>query len=85
MNSFRVWERTTNSASHIFVEGEENAEWLLSRLSRNFNFKSSESLREEVGSTLWSFHVQYTSQLTRLAFSRLLAGMPNVRFVTEPA
>ena len=85
MNAFRVWVRPLGDAYRVRVDGAENARWLLDRLSQSFVFKSSDSVSEERGSPFCSFQVPCQSRLSRSAFERLLAAIPEVELALEPA
>ncbi len=86
MKTFRVWTRPLGSnACRVQVDGIKNTEWLLDRLSRSFAFKSAESVHEAQDSGYCTFQVMYTSQITRAGLDRLLAGIPEVKLMAEPA
>lgn len=85
MDAFRVWIRPLRYASHVRVDGSENARWLMMQLSRSFIFKSSEPMREIRGSTCFTFEVPYSSQSPRVAIEKLLAGIPEVSLTFEAA
>jgi hypothetical protein len=85
MNPFHVWLRPVGGACKVRVDGTRNAKWLLDRLSRSFIFKSCEPLSEEQGSSCCSFRVAYNSQVSRPAFERLLAAIPEVKLMLDPA
>jgi len=83
MTAFRVWTQSLGGASRVRVDGNENARWLLSRLSQSFVFKSSEPIREDRDGC--TFDVPYSSQTSRSIFERLLAAIPEVTLLSEPA
>ena len=85
MNAFRVWIRSLGNASRVRVEGDENARWLLGRLSQSFVFKSSEPVRAARDPSCCTFRVPYGSQVSRDRVERLLATIPEVTLMTEPA
>jgi hypothetical protein len=85
MTAFRVWIRSLGNASRVRVEGSDNARWLIGRLSRSFVFKSSLPVREERDSVCCTFEIPYNSQTTRSTFERLLATIPEVTLMAEPA
>lgn len=85
MSAFRVWIRSLGSASRVRVEGLDNTEWLLVRLSRSFVFKSSEPLHEERDDGHFSFQIIHGSQVTRLSLERQLAAIPELTLMFEPA
>jgi hypothetical protein len=84
MSAFRVWVRALGNASRVRVDGSENANWLLRRLSEAFVFKSSEPVCEVNGTSCWTFRVPYTSQMSRSSFERLLAKIPEVNLMSDP-
>ena len=67
------------------VEGILNARWLLRRLSDSFVFKSCEPMHDDVAGSCSSFHVRYNSHMPRSAFEKLLAAIPEVNLMLEPA
>jgi hypothetical protein len=85
MNAFRVWIRPLVSVCRVRVEGSRNAQWLLNRLSQSFVFKSSEPLDDDMATACSSFQVQYSSQMSGPRFAKLLATIPEVNLMSEPA
>jgi len=73
-----------DSASHIRVDGLENTNWLLCRLSDYFVFKTSEPLRDVADSSDYTFRVAHNSQTTGRQFEKLLAGIAEVNVLVEP-
>ena len=84
MNPFCVWIRPSGGNCRVRVDSIKNARWLLDRLSRSFVFKSSEPINEDQGSSCSTFRVPYSSQMPRSTFEKLLAGILEVRLMTEP-
>jgi hypothetical protein len=78
MNAFRVWIRPLGDASQVRVEGNENVDWLLGRLSQSFIFKSSAPVLQEKGTPCCTFEVCYGSQTSRSTLERLVGGIPEV-------
>ena len=85
MNSFRVWIRPLGVTCRVRVEGIRNAQWLLARLGHGFAFKTAEPISEEADSSSCSFRVAYSSGMSRRGLERLLAAIPEVIFMMEPA
>jgi hypothetical protein len=85
MNTFRVWLRPLCKVCRVRVDGIENAMWLLTRLSQFFVFKSSEPIEDDEGASCPTFHVPYNSQMSFFQFQRLLAGIPQVQLMSDPA
>ena len=85
MNAFHVWLRPVGDFCRVRVDGIENARWLLGRLSQSFVFKTFEPFAETMGSSLCSFQVPYNPPLSRFKFERMLAAIPEVRLMLEPA
>lgn len=85
MIPFCVWIRPLGSNCRVRVDGIKNVKWLLDRLSQSFVFKSSEPIDEDQSSSCSTFQVPYSSQMPRSTFEKLLAGIPEVRLMTEPA
>lgn len=83
MKHFRVWIGILPRSSRVRVEGTENAQWLLARLSRSFVFKSSEPIcEEETGCT---FQVPNNSLNSHSGLKHLLNSIPEVNMMLEPA
>jgi hypothetical protein len=74
-----------DGASGLRVDGLENVNWLLRRLSDFFVFKTSEPVQEVRNSSDYIFRVAHNSQMTGRRFERLLAGISEVIVILEPA
>jgi hypothetical protein len=84
MKAFRVWIRRLDGACRLRVDGLENADWLLRRLSHSFVFKTSEPLHDMRDSSDCTFCVAHNAQLPGPAFEKLLAGIAEVKLMLEP-
>lgn len=84
MNRFRVWIRPLGDFCRVCVDGIKNAEWLLTRLSQDFVFRTFEPIREKEGSSYCSFQVAYNPPLSHAKFVRLLTAIPPVQLMSEP-
>jgi len=85
MNSFRVCLRPLGETCRIRVEGILKSQWLLSRLGHGFVFKTAEPISEEDDSSYCSFRVAYSSQMSRGGLEKLLARIPEVVLMMDPA
>jgi len=85
MSPFHVWLRPVGDFCRVRVDGIENARWLLGRLSQSFVFKTFEPFGETMGSSVCSFQIPYNPPLSSTKFKRLLAAIPEVRLMSEPA
>jgi hypothetical protein len=85
MNTFRLWIRPLYNVCRVRVDGIKNAMWLLTRLSQSFVFKNSEPIEDDEGASCSTFHVPYNSQMSHFQFERLLAGIPQVQLMSDPA
>ncbi len=85
MNAFRVWIRPLVSVCGVRVDGIHNAQWLLNRLSQFFVFKSCEPINDDVVTSCSSFQVPYNSQVSGPKLAKLLAAIPEVNLMLEPA
>jgi len=85
MKAFRVWIRRSKDASRLRVDDSDSAQWLLRRLSQSFVFKTSEPMVDALNSSECTFRVAHTSQVSGPGFERLLAGIPEVQLLLEPA
>ena len=86
MSPFQVWLRPLGGDCRVRVDGMRNAQWLLTRLSQSFVFKTSEAMHEDhVSASGCTFRIAYSSQVPRRAFERLLASIPEVTVMVDPA
>lgn len=85
MKEFNVWISRLDGESGLRVDGLENAEWLLCRLSDFFVFKTSEPLHEVSNSSDYTFRVAHSSQMSGRRFEKLLAGLGEIKLCLEPA
>jgi hypothetical protein len=69
----------------VRVEGIQNARWLLNRLSQSFVFKTSEAIKDEWSQSYSIFNVLYSSQISPSKFKKLLAFIPEVNLLLDPA
>jgi hypothetical protein len=59
--------------------------WLRTRLGHDFDLKTAESISEEAGSSCCSFRVACRSRTSRRGLEKLLAGIPEVVLMMDPA
>ena len=85
MNAFRGWLRPLGNVFRVRVDGPGNAQWLLDRLGRSFVFKTADPVNEDRGSSCCTFHLAYNSQMSRRGFEKLLAAIPEVNLMADPA
>lgn len=85
MNAFHVWVRPLGANCRVRVHGIGNAQWLLNRLGHSFVFKTADPINEEEGSSCCSFRVAYNSQMSPRWLERLLAAIPEVTLMMDPA
>lgn len=83
MHQFAVWVRPMGSHYLVSVEGLENANWLLTQLSRDFIFRNAEPITQDSDSAHCTFHVPYDGRLPVHHFRRVLAAIPEVRLAPE--
>lgn len=85
MKTFNVWISRVDDAFGVRVDGLENANWLLCRLSNFFVFKTSEPLHNVSNSSDYTFRVAHNSQISGRQFERLLAGIAGTKVIVERA
>jgi hypothetical protein len=85
VDSFHVWLSPMGATCRVRVDGIENANWLLNRLRQSFIFESSEPVSDEHGSSCCSFGVAYCSPACYRTFEGLLAAIPQVELMLDPA
>jgi hypothetical protein len=73
-----------DGATCVHVDGLENANWLLRRLSNFFVFKTCEPLLDLSESSAFTFRVAHNSWLSGKQFEKLLAGISEVKLIVEP-
>ena len=84
MKAFNVWISRMDGASRLRVDGLQNTNWLLCRLSDYFVFKTSEPLGAVSDSSDYTFRVAHNSQMTGRQFEKLLAGIVETKVIVEP-
>jgi hypothetical protein len=85
MNTFRVWIRPLGGACRVRVDGAENAMWLLARLGNSLAFNACEPIQDDEASFRSTFEVPYTPEMPRTRFEEMLAAIPQVKLMFEPA
>jgi hypothetical protein len=85
VNSFHVWIRPLGDTCRVRVAGAQNAQWLLSRLGHGFVFKTAEPMNEEMDSSCCTFRVAYSPQMSRRGLETMLARIPEVVLMPDPA
>jgi hypothetical protein len=85
MNAFKVLISRVDGASCLRVDGFENTNWLIRRLSDFFVFKTCEPLREVMDGRAFAFRLQHNSQLSASQIERLLNGLSEVKLTIERA
>jgi hypothetical protein len=85
MKSFRVWIRPGGDFCHVRVDGLDNLQWLLEQLSQFFVFRTFEPIGKRDDAQHWTFDVPCNPPLTQARLRNLLAAMPEVQLMREPA
>lgn len=85
MKRFHVWVRSLENSCRVRVDGVENGRWLLDQLGRAFVFKTCEPILEDQDSCVSTFRVSYNSQTSRSNVQKVLAAIPEVQLLAEPA
>jgi hypothetical protein len=83
MKSFRVWIRPDGDFCQVRVDGRDNVQRLLNFLSVSFVFKTFDPVTED--GAICRFLIPYNPPLSPSLFVKLLAAMPEVRLMREPA
>ena len=77
---FDVWLRPlTDRTCRVRVEGRENANWLLARLSTAYVTKTNDPLQQESDSIFYTFDVVYPQQYSHYMLEQLVEGFPPVQ------
>jgi hypothetical protein len=85
MKTFNVWISRADDAFGLRVDGLENANWLLRRLSDFFVFKTSEPLLNVSNSSDYTFRVAHSSQMSGRQLEKVLAGIGEAMIIVERA
>jgi len=85
MNAFRVWLCPLGSVCRVRVDGIRNAQWLLNRLGHSFVFKTAAPMNEDVATSCCTFQLAYNPEMSSRGLERLLAAIPEVNVMAEPA
>jgi hypothetical protein len=72
-----------DGATYLCVDGLDNTNWLLRRLSDFFVFKTCEPLRG-FSNSAYAFRVAHNSRVSGKQFEKLLAGISEVKLIVEP-
>ena len=81
MQSFRVWLQAAGPRHQITVEKISDANWLLSRLSRDFVFKNSTPVRVDDLTGNCRFEISSLPPISLSAIKSVLARIPTVNLV----
>lgn len=84
-SKFRVWMCPLDTFCRVRVDGFENGRWLLYQLSRAFVFKTCEPVHEDHAARCSIFRVSYGSRMSQTILSKVLAGIPEVTLMLDPA
>ena len=85
MDTFHVWLSPLGATCKVRVDGIENANWLLTRLRQSLIFESPEPVNGEKGSSCCTFGVACRTQVCYRTFEKLLAAIPEVELILDPA
>ena len=83
MDEFQVSIRSSSESCHVWVDGVENARWLLRQLSESFVFQTCEGVTQHLDSSFCDFRVPYNWPLSRTRFENLLRAIPVVNLILE--
>jgi hypothetical protein len=85
MDTFHVWLSPLGATCEVRVDGINNANWLLNRLRQDFVFNSSKPVSDEESSACCTFCITYSTQKCYRTFEKLLAIIPEVEWMLDPA
>jgi hypothetical protein len=85
MTPFRVWLRPLGENCRVRVDGIGNAKFLLTQLNKSPAIKAIGNVEVEIDSPQCTFLVPYHPSLSLGTFQRMLAAIPEVRLMLEPA
>jgi hypothetical protein len=85
MKRFQVWIRPVGDFCRVRVSGDDNARWLVLRLSEAFVFRTFEPLEQVPGAPDCWFRIPYNPPLSSTRFRQILLAIPEVELMREPA
>lgn len=85
MKTFHVWVRPLGEACRVRVDGLENGRWLLSRLINLAGVDNCKPIRQEGPFGVYTFLVALSPTMTRSMLGELLAAIPEVDLMCQPA
>lgn len=83
MKAFRVWLRSDDEFCRLRVEGHQNAQWLLVRLSESFIFKTFDSDLAIDKNQCCTFRIPFNPPLCSRGLFRILSAIPELRLIQE--
>ena len=83
MDRLKVWLRPLGSSYRVKVDGNDNAKWLSRRLQDQE--VECTQLENNGGTAYWMFVATVPSPTARLKLPEIIAGMPEVQLMLEPA
>lgn len=85
MRPFRVWLRPLGEACRIRVEGRDNAVWLRERVMTSLNVECQESTGGQDSHDVGTLVVRCELPGTQIELDRLLARIPELEVMCQPA
>ena len=83
MNRLQVWLRPLGSSYRVKVDGCDNAKWLCSRLQeQHVECMQPDNIE---GTEFWMFVATVPYSIAHLKLPEIIAGMPEVQLMLEPA
>lgn len=79
MKKFNVWLHPLRASTcRVRVDGRENANWLLARLSNAYVVKTNDPIQQEADSAYYTFDVTYPQNCSHFMLEELLENIPPV-------
>ncbi len=85
MKPFHVWVRPLGQNCRVRVDGLDNGSWLRDRLIDLAIVDSGQAVGREESIGIYTFLVPYSAEMTRSILAEVLAKIPEVELMCEPA
>lgn len=85
MKPFRVWVRPLGETCRVRVQGLDNGSWLRDRLIDLAIVEDGQTVGREDSTGIYTFTLPYREEMTPPMLAEVLAGIPEVELMCEPA
>ena len=85
MKLFNVWTRPLGKTCRVCVEGLKSGRWLFSKMEDKAGSGNCTSIGLDQADGKYSFLVSYTITFSQYDLDDLMAALPEVRIMNQPA